>query len=275
MNQAIEVVIKNEHTIAFIDHGGYESRNESTTKLFQKAFGKVNMQALNRKHFYINTDDVSFKIDNTLTFGYTTTKNVIPCPDFTFDCWTECGIEDYELTTQKILARGKRKYKQDKLFWIGNIDTQPLRRVLYERGKEFCDKMEIISMEWHKTNPRGQMHSYSQYVSLEDHANYKYLIDCGARGYSGRLKFLLHTGRPLFLVARNKNKKEFFHDSLIPYEHFIPVKKDLTNLVSQIEWADKNTTKAFEIAENAKNFAINNLNKPKVIEYLASQLQKI
>lgn len=273
MKQFIEVFITPDDEIIFIDHIGYESRSESTMILFKEAFDLIkNKEILKTKHFYINTDDISSRINNTLTFGYTNSNDVVLCPDFTFDKWLECGISTYEETTTKIIANGSKKCTVEKLFWIGNIMTQPLRLELLRLGNLNNSKMEIISMDWKKSFQKGSMHDFTKYVSLEDHTQYKYLIDSGASGFSGRLKFLLYTNRPLFLVDRDKKKQEYFYNNLIPFEHYIPIKNDLSDLVLKLEWAENNYKEATIIANNAKKFAIDNLNKKSVINYLSNQL---
>ena len=273
--ECIEGFINPNGEISFIDHGGYESRIESTIALFEEAFALIkDKKALKTTHFYIDTGDVSSKINNTLTFGYTNSDDVVPCPDFNFDKWVECGINSYEETTYKILESGKGKPLVEKLFWTGNLSTQRLRHELFKLGSLHNDKMEIVPMDWKRFFPKGSMHHYTKYISLEEQTKYKYLIDCGARGYSGRVKFLLHSNRPLFLVNRDQNKQEYFYNQLIPFEHFIPVKEDLSDLIILLEWADKNYDDAMAIANNARKFAIENLNKKAVINYLSVAIQK-
>lgn len=272
MKQFIEVFIKNGE-ISFIDHIGYESRSESTISMFKQAFDLIkDKTVLKTTHFYINIDDVSSKINNTLTFGYTNSENIVLCPDFTFDKWIECGIDTYTKTITRIIENGNKKHVVEKLFWIGNLNTQPLRHELLKLGNLYNDKMEITPMDWKRIFPKGSMHNFTTYTSLEDHTKYKYLIDCGARGFSGRLKFLLYTNRPLFLVNRDKNKQEYFYGNLIPFEHYIPLKEDLSDLITQLQWAENNYAEAIKIAENAKKFALENLNKENVIKYLSHQL---
>ncbi|WP_026712566.1 glycosyl transferase family 90 [Flavobacterium daejeonense] len=272
MRQYIEAFISPHGEIAFVDHLGFESRSESTMALFKEAFDQIkDKTTLKTKHFYISTDDVSSKINNTLTFGYTNSNDVILCPDFTFDKWLECGIVAYNKTIKKIIDEGNNKYTVEKLFWIGNLNTQPLRYELLRLGNLFDNKMEIVPMEWKRIFHKGSMHDFTKFTSLENHTKYKYLIDCGARGFSGRLKFLLYTNRPLFLVNRDKNKQEYFYDKLVPFKHFIPVKEDLSDLIFQLEWAENNYADAIAIADNARKFAIENLSKKSVIEYLTNQ----
>ena len=93
---------------------------------------------------------------------------------------------------------------------------------------------------------------------------YKYLLDIGGNGYSGRLKYLLYSKRPILLIDRNY--VEYFHDDLKPYEHYIPVEMDLSDLLDQVEWMKQNPDKCKEIAQNAYNFAIENFTKEKLID---------
>lgn len=275
MKQFIEGFVHSANRISFIDRGGYESRSESTIALFREAFDQVRVEGqIPESRFYINTDDVSTKINNTLTFGYTMGKDVVACPDFIFDKYVECGIDSYEETTGRILEKGEGKYTVNKLFWTGNLSTQHLRYQLFELGRLHYNRMEIIPMDWKRLADKGKRHNYTSYISPEDHTKYKYLIDCGARGYSGRVKLLLHSNRPLFLVDRPQDKQEFFHRHLIPYEHYIPVKEDLSNLLTQLNWAEENYDRAIVIAQNARTFALEQLNKKKVISYLSAVLQR-
>jgi hypothetical protein len=274
MNQYIEVFVSSDGNISFVDHGGYESRSESTIALFEEAFRSIRDKSrIRATHFYINTDDVSSKINDTLTFGYTMAEDVVPCPDFIFDKYIECGIDSYEDTINRIIDKGNKSYSVNKLFWTGNLSTQPLRYQLYELGRQHANRMEIIPMDWKRLAPKGRQHNYTTYTSPDDQTRYKYLIDCGARGYSGRVKLLLHANRPLFLVDRHQDKQEFFHRHLIPFKHYIPVKEDLSNLISQLDWAEENYDGAMDIAQNARQFALEHLNKKEVINYLSTALQ--
>ena len=45
--------------------------------------------------------------------------------------------------------------------------------------------------------------------------------------------------------------KQYFESGLEPYVHYVPVKRDMSDLISQIEWARQNDDKAQEIVKNA------------------------
>ena len=78
---------------------------------------------------------------------------------------------------------------------------------------------------------------------------YSILIDIEGRGYSGRLKYLLWSHRPLLIVDRPH--KEYFFEYLKEWEHFIPVKRDLSDLIDKTLWCLNNYNEALIIAENA------------------------
>lgn len=265
MQALIKVKIHDQGNVEYHSLGNFESRYESMVELLGKALEPLDVNLFSKKEFFVSTGDVSTEIRGQTTFGFTKAGNVVTCPDFTFCRWVECGINDYGTTVTNILAKSEQEPVSEKLFWIGNPRTQPLRLKLLALGNANRNRLMIIPMDWLRDFPRGRKHRSTHYVSLEEHSHYKYLIDCGANGYSGRLKFLLHTNRPLFIVDRQDDKKEYFHDELVPFQHFIPVKEDLSDLLEMLTWADQNYDQARLIAANAKKFAMERLNQQQVI----------
>ncbi|KAJ6525381.1 glycosyl transferase family 90-domain-containing protein [Mycena capillaripes] len=86
----------------------------------------------------------------------------------------------------------------------------------------------------------------------EDAYNYKYLFDIDGNTFSGRFLNLLRSGS---LVFKSTAFVEFFTPWLIPYEHFIPVRPDLSDLPARIEWAKANDEEAHRIQEAGRVFA--------------------
>ena len=180
-------------------------------------------------------------------------------PDWVFYHWPSANII-FENTKKQIILESNKTPIIDKVGWFGNIyspcndvieyTTRPLLKKIGEENPELFEVLHI--------NPSfvGINNTVNNYVSLPDLLKYKYLIDIGGNGYSGRLKFLLFSKRPLLIVDRNYI--EYFHDELIPYKHYIPVKMDLSDLLEQVNWMILNPEKSLEIANNAFDFAINN-----------------
>ena len=83
------------------------------------------------------------------------------------------------------------------------------------------------------------------YPIVADLRQYQYVVDI--EGSIGSLRFvsLLGNGAVVFKSASNHNK--FFENVLKPFQHYIPVKSDLSNLVDQLEWARAHETETKEI----------------------------
>jgi len=59
----------------------------------------------------------------------------------------------------------------------------------------------------------------------------------------------------------------WFFEPLTPWQHYIPVKRDLSDLVEKILWAKEHDDEARQIAENGREFALNNLMKEDILLY--------
>jgi hypothetical protein len=96
------------------------------------------------------------------------------------------------------------------------------------------------------------------------------LIDIEGVGYSARTKLLLFTGRPLFLQERRHI--EYWYQWLRPWQHYIPVASDLSDLIERIEWANRHQAECRRIAENAQQFALKHLTRDAAVDYLQEVL---
>ena len=67
--------------------------------------------------------------------------------------------------------------------------------------------------------------------------------------------------------------KQYFEAGLEPYVHYIPVKKDFSDLESQIMWAKNNDDKAQQIVKNAQTFAKNFFQKDQLNGYFIKVMQ--
>lgn len=63
-------------------------------------------------------------------------------------------------------------------------------------------------------------------------------------------------------------RREFFYDGLVPFEHFIPVREDLSDLSAQIDWAESHPDHARRIAEQGRAFACAHLCRRHALEHL-------
>jgi hypothetical protein len=193
-------------------------------------------------------------------------ERMIPC--FSFDHWKECKIEDYESVCESISKEGEQPYKYDTLLWIGQLSHST--RTLFVEKFHNHPKMKIIPLRDHWGH---DLKSNDPYISLPEHCQYKYLIDLQGNGYSARVKFLMHSKRPLFY--QNRHLHEYWFWDLKQYVHYIPVKEDLSDFETVFDWAENNQEKVKEIAENAYEFAKNNLKREDAISRMKHILYKL
>ncbi|KAJ7448244.1 glycosyl transferase family 90-domain-containing protein [Mycena galericulata] len=86
----------------------------------------------------------------------------------------------------------------------------------------------------------------------EEVYKFKYLLDVDGNTFSGRYLGLLRSGS---LVFKATAFEEYFNDWLRPYEHYVPVNIDLSDLVEKVEWAITNEAQARQIQERGMQFA--------------------
>ena len=75
-------------------------------------------------------------------------------------------------------------------------------------------------------------------MPLSDLARYKYHIDLGGGGgttWSGTIDKLAMPG---LLFHHLTPTKDYFHDRLIPWKHYVPVSEDLSDLKSKYDWVE-------------------------------------
>lgn len=65
---------------------------------------------------------------------------------------------------------------------------------------------------------------------------YRYILSIDGVGCADRLPALLSSASLIFVVE--SPFQEFWYSDLRPYQHYIPVKRDLSNLIEQVQWAN-------------------------------------
>jgi len=241
-------ISKKNGELIFRNISGYETRNESTFWCIKKAdeiykwkdFEEIKICTHDFEYFW---SDFSYSKQNSF-------YRLIP--DFNFHAWPQVGIEDYEKTIIKIQKAGLKKFQLNKIGWIGNIQTNFMRKKLFELGETNKNMMDIFEMTWNKSN--SIVLNSTNYISLENLVKkYSILLDIEGNGYSGRLKYLLWSHRPVIIVDRPH--KEYFFEHLKEWEHYIPVKRDLSDLIEKAFWIFTHYEEAKKIAYNAFLFS--------------------
>ena len=205
-----------------------------------------------------------------------------------------CGSEDtedmlvptYELTEASIECMGRQSLdvlaslgrnevawedKVETLFWRGR-DSNRNRLKLAKISKENSDLINASITAFFFFRDEEAKLGKSPHVPFFDFFNYKYQLCIDGTVAAYRLPYLLAGGSVVF--KQESKYYEHYYKDLHPWKHFIPVKEDLSDLVEKIEWAKNNDAKARKIAENARQFAINNLLPDHVLCYHGAFLDK-
>ena len=241
-------VAKQNGELVFHNLGGFELRNQSTMWCILQADQKYHFNDF--KEIQIYTDDTE---SDENCYSYTKENSYTKLvPDFNFHAWQQVGIQNYDLFVQTIRRAGLNNPTVQKVGWIGNSDTNFRRKIMLDIANEHPTLFEFFDMQWIQSNDI-QLQS-THYISTPDLVKqYAFLIDIEGKGYSGRLKHLLWSHRPLLLVDRPH--KEYFFEYLKEWVHYIPVQRDLSDLVEKTKWCITHYDKALKIAENAYQFS--------------------
>lgn len=275
----------------FDGDAGYETRRASVERLITEC-DRADPLPDRPRHLAVTiqlgdqpTQPISKPInEKSLVVGFCTVagSGLTAAPDFVFDHWAQVGISDYDETCEQVALAGKLDTKPEgrrKAGWIGNFDTNPRRHLLGRIASRFpallnatdtgpwkqeTPKKDILKSADSKGDLKGDLKmvtSRGGFVGLAELvSSYDYLVDVEGVGYSGRLKILLHSAKPVLLQERPW--REFYFDQLKPFVHYVPVRRDLQDLVWRIDWLNKHPEEAKKIGNNAAQFAKNHLTRP-------------
>jgi len=168
------------------------------------------------------------------------------------------------------------------------VDSNPRLKLAYISATTETKEGEIPLLDAGitKWNARPRKLSNSPYLQSIDIANigfglvnsltrveqstYKYIVNVDGHVSAFRLSMELGMGS-VILLAKSKWKM-WYSDMLVPYEHFVPVKEDLSDLLTQIQWCRDRDKKCKEIAENATVFFNTYIQENGIFDYLQKTL---
>lgn len=106
----------------------------------------------------------------------------------------------------------------------------------------------------------------ANFTSQPDSLSYKYLMDIDGWTCSwSRCYWTLLSNSVVF--KQITDDIQWFYGGLQPYYHYIPVKKDLSDLLEQLQWSKKNDQIVKNIATQGTYFVKNNLSKEMILFY--------
>jgi len=110
-------------------------------------------------------------------------------------------------------------------------------------------------------------------LTYEEICGYKYIIHIDGHVSAFRLSSEFSMNSVLLIVE--SDWKIWYSDLLKPYEHYVPVKKDLSDIIDQVKWCKNNDDKCKQIVENARKFYDTYLNKKGIFDYMQKVIMSI
>jgi hypothetical protein len=175
----------------------------------------------------------------------------VAAPDFVFSGWPEARFDDFDAMARRMAAATESQPTDERAYWAGRCFNAPRRRLI-ELASARPDLIVAFNLE---PNFDRDLKVYGNAFRQMDEqaAIYRYLIDIEGVGYSARLKVLLHARRPVLIAMHPWH--EWFFRHMEPLRNYIPIKRDLSDLVEQIEWLRANPARELEIAREGQQFA--------------------
>jgi len=104
-------------------------------------------------------------------------------------------------------------------------------------------------------------------------AKHKYVFHVGNNGYADRSWRMFALGSVVLLV--DNGWREWYYSFLTPFEHYIPVKEDASDVCEKLQWARANPEKAEAIAQAGRRFAEDCMNVGLVDLYVAEMMRQL
>ena len=194
------------------------------------------------KEFYKN-DCVNIHANNIINheFGWDNKKEIL----YFRDDDSGCGTTSKNNVRIRLISLAK-KYPD----LIDAKITKVSERDIYDKELQF-----------HHTNILD-VNIESSDITYE---KYKYIISTPSYGVDTNFSYYLSIGCLIFKV---EGEYSAWYDHLLkPYKHYIPVKKDLSDLVVLIKWAKTHDDTAHKIAKNGQHAFKKYFNKDTILEY--------
>jgi len=190
-------------------------------------------------------------------------------PDFLYKDWQYAGIGDYEEFRVRMMGSGMRESSTEAMGWIGATTASVRKRFIRMAREVGKDTLFYRNIVWTRTAEKAIT---PKYMSMVDQVKaFKYLIDMEGHGYSARTKLQFFAYRPLFIVDRPW--EEFFYEHLVPWEHYVPVKRDLSDLLENLEKVRSDISLEFKLIQGAWEFGQTHLTRDSALDRYAEIFQ--
>ncbi|KAL9188267.1 hypothetical protein ACHAXT_006645 [Thalassiosira profunda] len=128
-------------------------------------------------------------------------------------------------------------------------------------------KTDIVQNPFYKRWNDVGIPAVGEEMTSEQLAHYKYHIDLGGGGgtsWSGTIQKLALPG---LLFHHETGARDWYHEHLVPWIHYVPVREDLSDLRERFLWAERHERKARNIAKAGIEF-VRRMGRPEGLDEL-------
>lgn len=205
------------------------------------------------------------------TFAYSVNSpDVVPLPDKDF--FNTRGFEnirsfvrshDVEWSQRSNQVRwrghtngaGGNDYSKAGALWDQSLLPR-IRMVLILRGADATDVAFVGSYRPELDTKLRRDGLIAERIPETDWINDKVALDIdGTTNTWSNLLVRMHLGCCVIKVDSQYGYRQWYYDRIRPWEHFVPVRSDMSDLVEKIEWARSHDAEAKAIAANGQAFA--------------------
>uniref|UniRef100_A0A1A9ZW80 CAP10 domain-containing protein n=1 Tax=Glossina pallidipes TaxID=7398 RepID=A0A1A9ZW80_GLOPL len=174
---------------------------------------------------------------------------------------TESSVENMGRVALDMLSVQRNEYpwelKEDKVFWRGR-DSRRERLDLIDLSRKYPELINASITNFFFFRDEEQKYGPTvPYVSFMEFFKYKYQLNIDGTVASYRFPYLLAGDSLVF--KQDSPYYEHFYSKLQPYKHYVPFKRNLSDLIEKIQWAREHEKKVREIINNAREFVEANL----------------
>lgn len=186
------------------------------------------------------------------------------------------GWKKYPWKKKSTIAfwRGSAKGEQDAIETTKKTNRLRVALISHSNPKEVDAKfynLDGLNEEMGKEIVNKEL--IDSFVPVKKQFKYKYLIDLDARSCTNKRCFgQLYSNCVPF--KQESDSIQWYHGYLKPYIHYIPIKRDLSDLLEKIEWAKAHDAQMRQIGRNGIYFVEENLAYEDLLLYFYTLITK-
>ncbi|KAL0483736.1 hypothetical protein AKO1_013994 [Acrasis kona] len=111
-------------------------------------------------------------------------------------------------------------------------------------------------------------------MALNDFQHYVAIVDVDGNAWSDRFMHLLQMNSVVMKHESPDGYVDFFTEKLIPWIHYVPIKRDWSDLLESIQWIMDHPEESQEIIRQANLFAVRIFNYKSVVDYYLVKMKQ-